>query len=224
LILFTLADTGIDSKLICCYLPDNTKIEGGITMPRKTKTEAATKTTAVSKAKTKSITETPKHSEIILEYSRCGNIGISQVVETVDISFLKQKKFAGRITALFHFIRNTSVSHDFDSGRTATFEIDGKPVISITQKSGDYDEQVFSVTKYRADSAKQSTRKYPYNKTKNLILQAYGFEIKSNADTDEESEDIKDDEMLDTGNDTELLLPDTENFDDGIDSEFDEME
>ena len=78
-------------------------------MPRTAKTEttikpAASKIKGQNKVKTnpklQSVTETPKSSKIILEYSRCGNIGFSRVIETVDIPFLSLKKFSGKIIIL----------------------------------------------------------------------------------------------------------------------------
>lgn len=160
-----------------------------VTAATKTKKDAATNTkvkTKASKAKPieSSITETPKHSEIILEYSRFGNLGLAHVHEIVDISFLTKKKLTGKITTLFHFIRQTEVCKNRDSGRTATFTIDYKPVISITQKANDYENQVFTLTKYKGDGTRQSTRKYSYSKAKNLILDAFGFEIKIDEDGD----------------------------------------
>ncbi len=159
-------------------MPRKSKTETTTTIkPTATKTKskaqskAKTKATATSKDKTKSVTKTPKHSEIILEYTRFGNIGYSTVHETVDISNVNEKELKKRISALFHFLRNTKEMHRFDSYKTATFQINSKPVLSLTQKSGDYENQDFSFTRYKADGTKQSTRKYPYNKTKNLILQ-----------------------------------------------------
>lgn len=194
-------------------------------MPRKTKSE----TTAAKSAKQKTIKEkkattntkgavalkleTPKYSEVILNYRRNGNLGFSTVHETVNISFLLKKKFTSRITALFHFIRQTEVCKDFGSGRTATFQIDNKPVLSLTQKAGDYDKQIFTLTRYREDGSKQSTRKCNYNKTKNLILQAFGFKVKTDEDTDEkleESEEIEDGEMLGIENDIDYEFGDME--------------
>lgn len=191
-------------------------------MPRKAKTETAIKTTAATKNKTKSVKETPKGSQIILEYSRNGNLGLSRVVETVNIPFLTQKKFAGKITSLFHFVRSTSVSHDLDSGRTATFQLEGKPLLSITQKAGDYDKQIFTLTKYKTDGTKQITRKYDYGKTRNLIFQVYGFEIKTDTGIDDESGDLLAERNDGIGNDTELL-PDTD-FEYDIDNKFTDME
>lgn len=205
-------------------------------MPRKAETEAATKKTAATKTKskaqskaktktkttvatkdkTKSATETPKHSEIILEYSRYGNLGISRVVETVDISFLTKKKLTGKITTLFHFLRNTPVTSKRDSGRTATFQIDGRPVISVTQKANDYENQVFTLTKYRKDGSKQSTRKYSFNKAKNLILDVFGFETKIDEDEDAEEPETSNVDMN--------MLPESENFEDDIDNEYADME
>lgn len=189
-------------------------------MPR---TKGTTATNKVSKAKLKStkpnITETPKHSEAILDYSRFGNIGFSTVHEIVDISFLTKKKLTGKITTLFHFLRNTPVTSNRDSGRTATFTIDYKPVISIVQKAGDYENQVFTLTKYKPDGTRQSTRKYPYNKTKNLILQAFGFETKI-----DESEDTGQPEESETSNEGMKMLPESGNIEDDIDSEYGDME
>ena len=150
----------------------------------KTKKTAANK---ASKTKLKSnITETPQNSQIVLNYCRNGNLGFSTVYEIIDISGLSRKKFAGKLTALFHFVKQTEVCKNLNTGRTATFQIDGKPVISITQKANDYDEQVFTLTRYREDGSKQSTRRYNYNKTKNLILQAFGFiEINEDEETEE---------------------------------------
>lgn len=145
-----------------------------------------TKKTAAKSSKVKTITETFPNSQIVLNYCRNGNLGFSTVYETIDISGLSRKKFAGKITVLFHFIKQTEVCKSLNSGRTATFQIDGRPVISITQKANDYDEQVFTLTRYREDGSKQSTRRYNYNKTKNLILQAFGFiEINEDEDTEE---------------------------------------
>lgn len=60
-------------------------------MPR---TKGTTATNKASKTKLKStkptesnITETPKYSEVVLNYCRNGNLGFSTVHETVDISF-----------------------------------------------------------------------------------------------------------------------------------------
>ncbi|MCI9127416.1 MAG: hypothetical protein HFG28_09490 [Eubacterium sp.] len=195
-------------------MPRKAKIETAKTkataIPKtKAKEQSKTKTTAASKgkAKTQAQKETPKGLQIILEYHRNGNLGFSTVEETVNIPFLTQKKFAGKITTLFHFIRNTSVTNDLDSGKIATFQVDGRPVISITQKANDYEKQVFYVTKYKEDGSKQSTRKCSYNKARSLILQAYGFEVKAN--TDEDSEDAENEEMLDIDSNMELL-PDTD--------------
>lgn len=218
-------------------------------MPRKTKLETTTaakstqtKTVKEKKTTTKSkktagnkasqttpnsikpnITETPKHSEINLEYSRFGNIGFSHIHETVDISFLTKKKFAG-ITTLFHFLRNTPVTSECDTGKMASFTIDGKPVIGITQKAGDYENQVFTLTKYKPDGTRQSTRKYSYSKTKNMIIQAFGFETKI-----EESEDVEESETSNEDMDSKNMgnmeiSSDTENFGDDIDSGFSDVE
>lgn len=202
-------------------------------MPRKAETEAATKktaatktkskaqskaktkTTAATKDKTKSATETPKHSEVILDYNRFGNIGFSHVHETVDISFLTKKKLTGKITTLFHLIRQTEVCKDLDSGRTATLQIDGRPVISITQKAGDYENQVFTLTKYKPDGSKQSTRRYSYIKTKNLILDAFGFETKI-----DEDEDAEQPEESENSNEDMKMLPESGNIENDIDSGF----
>ena len=106
----------------------------------KTKKTAANK---ASKTKLKSnITETPQNSQIVLNYCRNGNLGFSTVYEIIDISGLSRKKFAGKLTALFHFVKQTEVCKNLNTGRTATFQIDGKPVISITQKANDNDEKV----------------------------------------------------------------------------------
>lgn len=179
----------------------------------KTKGTAANK---VSKTKPKSsITQTPKRSEVILDYSRFGNIGFSHVHETVDISFLTKKKLTGKITTLFHFLRNTPVTSNRDTGRTATFHIDGKTVISITQKAGDYDNQVFNLTKHKPDGSKQSTRRYSYIKTKNLILDAFGFETQIDEDEDTEQPE----ESENSNEDMKMMLPETANIEDDIDSE-----
>lgn len=179
-------------------------------MPR---TKGTTATNKASKAKLKStkpnITETPKQSEIILDYSRFGNIGFAHVRETVDISFLTKKKFTGKITTLFHFIRQTEVCKNLDSGRTATFHIDGKPVISIVQKANDYENQVFTLTKYKEDGTKQSTRRYSYNKAKNLILDTFGFETKI-----DEDEDTEQPEESENSNDDMKIQAESGNFDD----------
>lgn len=211
-------------------------------MPRKTKSETTTvvksaqtknvkekkdttstkKNAETKKSNTKSesnITETPKHSEVILDYSRFGNIGFSAVHEIVDISFLTKKKLTGKITTLFHFLRNTPVTSNRDSGRTATFTIDYKPVISIVQKAGDYENQVFTLTKYKPDGTRQSTRKYPYNKTKNLILQAFGFETKI-----DESEDTGQPEESENSNEDMKMLPESGNIENDIDSGFSDVE
>lgn len=206
-------------------------------MPRKAETEAATKktaatktkskaqskaktkTTAATKDKTKSATETPKHSEVILDYNRFGNIGFSHVHETVDISFLTKKKLTGEITTLFHFLRNTPVTSNRDSGRTATFTIDYKPVISIVQKAGDYENQVFTLTKYKPDGSKQSTRRYSYIKTKNLILDAFGFETKI-----DEDEDAEQPEESENSNEDMKMLPESGNIENDIDSGFSNVE
>lgn len=206
-------------------------------MPRKAETEAATKktaatktkskaqskaktkTTAATKDKTKSATETPKHSEVILDYNRFGNIGFSHVHETVDISFLTKKKLTGKITTLFHLIRQTEVCKDLDSGRTATLQIDGRPVISITQKAGDYENQVFTLTKYKPDGSKQSTRRYSYIKTKNLILDAFGFETKI-----DEDEDAEQPEESENSNEDMKMLPESGNIENDIDSGFSNVE
>lgn len=189
-------------------------------MPRKakaeTKTTKAKKTAETKKSNTKSessITETFKHSEVILEYSRFGNIGFAHVHETVDISFLTRKKLTGKITSLFHFLRNTSVTSDHDSGRTATFQIDGKPVIGIMQKADDYENQVFTLTKYKPDGSKQSTRRYSYIKTKNLVLDAFGFDV-----------------QIDEGEDVEISNEDMEiqlesaNYENDSNTGFDEID
>lgn len=187
------------------------------------KTTANTKKTAVTKkSKTKpesSITETPKHSKIILDYSRFGNIGFSTVHETVDISFLTKKKLTGKITTLFHFLRNTPVTSNRDTGRTATFQIDGRPVISITQKAGDYDNQVFNLTKHKPDGSKQSTRRYSYIKTKNLILDAFGFETQI-----DEDEDTEQPEESENSNEDMKMLLESENIENDIDSEYGDIE
>ena len=196
---------------------------------KKAAANKASKTKYKSKTKPKSaesiITETPKHSEIILEYSRFGNLGFSQVHETVDISFLTKKKLTGKITTLFHFLRNTPVTSNRDTGRTATFHIDGKPVISITQKANDYENQVFTLTKYKPDGSKQSTRRYSYIKTKNLILDAFGFETKIDEDEDtEQSEDLEtsNEDSVSMGN--MEILTDAEKFEYDTNSGFDEMD
>lgn len=210
-------------------------------MPRKTKSETTTaaksaktktikekkattstkKTAATKKSKTKpesNITEIPKHSEIILDYSRYGNIGFSTVHEIVDISFLTKKKLTGKITTLFHFLRNTPVTSERDTGKTATFQLNGKPVIGITQKANDYDGQVFTLTKYKPDGSKQSTRRYSYIKTKNLILQAYGFmEIDENEDTEQPEES-------ENSNEDMKLLPESANFENDSNNGFDEID
>lgn len=194
-------------------------------MPRKAKAETtaiatkpkvtdATKTKAKTKAyKAKpiesNITETLKHSEVILDYNRFGNIGFSHVHETVDISFLTKKKFAGKITTLFHFLRNTPATSERDTGKTAIFQLNGKPVIGIVQKVGDYENQVFTLTKYKPDGSKQSTRKYSYIKTKNLILDAFGFETKI-----DEDEDTEQPEDLETSNVDMKIQAESGNFDD----------
>lgn len=202
-----------------------------VTAVTKTKKDAATNTkvkTKASKSKTKpesNITETPKHSEVILEYSRFGNIGFSTIHETVDISFLTKKKFIGKINALFHFLRNTPVTSDIDSGRAATFQIDGRPVIGIVQKANDYENQVFTLTKYKPDGSKQSTRRYSYIKTKNLILDAFGFETKIDEDEDtEQSEDLEtsNEDSVSMGN--MEILTDAEKFEYDTNSGFDEMD
>lgn len=178
-------------------------------------------TTKASKAKTieSNITETPKHSEVILDYNRFGNIGFSHVHETVDISFLTKKKLTGKITTLFHLIRQTEVCKDLDSGRTATFQIDGRPVIGIVQKAGDYENQVFTLTKYKEDGTRQSTRRYSYIKTRNLILQAFGFETKIDESEDAEKSETSNEDSESEGN--MEITSDIGNFDDDIDSEFD---
>lgn len=200
-----------------------------VTAATKTKKDAATNTkvkTKASKAKLKStkpnITETPKHSEVILEYSRFGNIGFSTIHETVDISFLTKKKFIGRINALFHFLRNTPVTSDIDSGRTATFQIDGRPVIGIVQKAGDYENQVFTLTRYKADGTRQSTRKYFYNKAKNLILDAFGFETKIDEDAEAEESETSNEDSVSMGN--MEILTDAEKIEYDTNSGFDEMD
>lgn len=176
-------------------------------------------TTAVkSKVKPEFTTTTPEHSEIILDYSRFGNIGYSQVYETIDIFNLSEKELRKRIPALFHFIRNTSVIKDIDTHRTATLLIDCTPILSITQKAGNYDEKVFTLAKYKSDGSRQSTRKYAYNDTKNMILNAFGFDIKVDEDEDLESESVED-ENIAYG--TGTLLPDTGNFDYDTDNGFD---
>lgn len=178
------------------------------------------KGTAANKAfktKTKSnITETPQNSQIVLNYSRFGNIGFSTVHETVDISFLSKKKFNGKITTLFHFIRQTEVCKNLNTGKTATFQIDEKPVISIMQKSNDYDEQVFTLTRYREDGTKQSTRKYSYSKAKNLILNAFEFDVKIDEEAEMEDEYAEDENC----GDNKKLLTDTGNFEDDTDNGF----
>lgn len=187
-------------------------------MPR---TKGTTATNKASKAKPieSSITETPKHSEVILDYSRFGNIGFSTVHEIVDISFLTKKKLTGKITTLFHFIRQTEVCKNLDSGRTATFTIDYKPVISIIQKANDYENQVFTLTKYKEDGTRQSTRRYSYNKAKNLILDSFGFETKI-----DESEDTEQSEESETSKGNMEITSDIGNFDDDINSGYGDME
>ena len=189
-------------------------------MPR---TKGTTATNKASKTKLKStkptesnITETSKYSEVVLNYCRNGNLGFSTVHETVDISFLTRKKLTGKITTLFHLIRQTEVCKDLDSGRTATFQIDGRPVISVTQKANDYENQVFTLTKYRKDGSKQSTRKYSFNKAKNLILDVFGFETKINEDEDAEEPETSNVDMN--------MLPESESFEDDIDNEYADME
>lgn len=178
-------------------------------------------TTKASKAKTieSNITETPKHSEVILDYNRFGNIGFSHIHETVDISFLTRKKLTRKITTLFHLIRQTEVCKDLDSGRTATFQIDGRPVISVTQKANDYENQVFTLTKYRKDGSKQSTRKYSFNKAKNLILDVFGFETQI-----DEDEDTEQPEESENSNEDMKMLLESENIEDDIDSEYGDIE
>ncbi len=195
-------------------------------MPRKAKAETTTTkskkpiATKVSKTKPKSsITQTPKRSEVILDYSRFGNIGFSHVHETVDISFLTKKKLTGKITTLFHFLRNTSVTSNRDTGRTATFHIDGKPVIGITQKSNDYENRVFTITKYKEDGTRQSIRRYSYNKAKNLILDSFGFETKI-----DEDEDTEQPEESENSNEDMKMLLESENIEDDIDSEYGDIE
>lgn len=195
-----------------------------VTAATKTKKDAATKTkvkTKASKAKTieSNITETPKHSEVILDYNRFGNIGFSHIHETVDISFLTRKKLTRKITTLFHLIRQTEVCKDLDSGRTATFQIDGRPVISVTQKANDYENQVFTLTKYRKDGSKQSTRKYSFNKAKNLILDVFGFETQI-----DEDEDTEQPEESENSNEDMKMLLESENIEDDIDSEYGDIE
>ncbi len=205
-------------------------------MPRKAKAEttaiaakpkvtAATKTKVKTKVKTKAskaktiesnITETPKHSEVILSYNRFGNIGFSHVHETVDISFLTKKKLTGKITTLFHFIRQTEVCKSLNSGRTATFHIDGKPVISVTQKANDYENQVFTLTKYKEDGTRQSTRRYSYNKAKNLILDSFGFETKIDEDEDTEEPEGSNVDMK--------MQTESGNIENDIDSGFSDVE
>lgn len=199
-------------------------------MPRKAKAETTTiktkKPTATKASKAKptesNITETPKHSEIILDYNRFGNIGFSHMHETVGISFLDKKKLTGKITTLFHFIRQTEVCKNLDSSRTAIFKIDGRPVISIVQKAGDYENQVFTLTKYKGDGTRQSTRKYSYNKVKNLILDVFGFETKTNENAEESETSNEDMDSKNMGN-MEVSF-DTENFGDDTSNEFDDVE
>lgn len=125
------------------------------------------------------------------------------------------EKLTGKITTLFHFLRNTPVTSERDSGRIATFHIDGRPMISIIQKANDYENQAFTLTKYKGDGTKQSTKRYSYIKTKNLILQAFGFmEIDEDAKQSEESE-ISNEDMG--------IQSESENFED-TDSEFSDME
>lgn len=57
--------------------------------------------------KTSTTATTPKDSEITLNYIRCGNIGVSTVHEVVDISGFNEKEMRGKVSALFHSIRNT---------------------------------------------------------------------------------------------------------------------
>ena len=186
----------------------------------KSKKPAATKTSKAkeSKTKPKAIT-TPKHSEVILNYCRFGNIGFSTIHETVDISFLTKKKLTGKITTLFHFIRQTEVCKNLDSGRTATFQIDNKPVLSFTQKANDFENQVFTLTKYKADGSKQSTRKYSYNKAKNLILDAFGFETKIDEDGD-----AAEPEESESSNEDMKMLSESGNIENDIDSGFSDVE
>lgn len=198
-----------------------------VTAATKTKKDAATNTKVKSKAsKAKpiesSITETPKHSEVILDYSRFGNISFSTVHEIVDISFLTKKKFTGKITTLFHFVRQTEVCKNLDSGRTATFQIDGRPVISITQKANDYENQVFTLTKYKPDGTRQSTRRYSYNKAKNLILDAFGFETKIDEDAETEESETSNEDSVSMGN--MEILTDAEKIEYDTNSGFDEMD
>lgn len=137
----------------------------------------------------------------------------------MDISFLTKKKLTGKITTLFHFIKQTEVCKELDSGRNATFTVDCKPVIGIVQKAGDYENQVFTLTKYKPDGSKQSTSRYSYIKTKNLILDAFGFETKIDEDEDtEQSED------LETSNEDMKMLPESGNIEDDIYSEYGDME
>lgn len=132
---------------------------------------------------------------------------------------MTKKKLTGRIATLFHFLRQTEVCKNLDSGRTATFHIDGKPVISIVQKAGDYDNQVFALTKYKGDGTRQSTRKYFYSKAKNLILDAFGFEIKIDEDGD-----VAEPEESENSNEDMKMLPESGNIEENIDSEFGDME
>lgn len=132
---------------------------------------------------------TPKNSEITLDYIRCGNIGVSTVHELIDISGLNEKEMRGKVSALFHSIRNTPATADMDARCTAAFLVSGRPILSLMQKAGDYEGKVFTLTRYNEDGTKRSTRKYPYIRTRAVILESLGFDVKIPEDEDAEPED-----------------------------------
>lgn len=190
-----------------------TKTQKGAKLQTKTKTKKIATTKAEKIEPESNIVETPKYSQIILDYNRFGNIGFSHMRETVDISFLTKKKFTGKISTLFHFLRNTSVAKNLDTGKTATFQIDNKSILSITQKAGNFDEGVFAVTKYKPDGSKQSTRGYSYIKTKNLVLDAFGFDVQI-----DEGEDVE------TSNEDMEIQLESANYENDSNTGFDEID
>lgn len=166
-------------------------------------TTAAKSTKTKAKTKSKSNITIPKHSEIILDYTKNGNIGFCKAHESYDISGSTEKILREKISALFHFLRNTPVTKDIDTHKTAMLTIDKKPILSLSQKAGDYKNQVFSITVFKDDGTKQSTRKYKYNAARNIILKSFGFDVKVDEDEDEaENGGIEDDTGTITPNDS----------------------
>lgn len=81
-----------------------------------------------------------------------------------------------------------------------------------------YEKEVFTITKYEPDGTRQSTRKYSYSKAKNLILDAFGFEIKIDEDGDAAEPEEPESSNVDMKMQTE-----SGNFDD-TDNGFDDIE